>query len=333
MDFISELHPDVSCQQTSALPDTESVRDAALVGLAHALKKRGYCFTTVTPATHARVNSRRGNEWASNLEGIFGWSRLFQRQIIPEEIFELMQAANAVAPHDDGWRSLVRASTLNDRLFFHSAYPTAEADAVFFGPDTYRFITAIDHHFAVSSTPVHRAVDVGCGAGSGAFAVACHKPQAEVLAVDINDSALRFTSINATFAGISNISPRYSDLLNNVDGTFDLIVANPPYLVDSAQRAYRHGGGSLGAGLSLDIIDAALQRLNPDGTLLLYTGAAIINGVDPFHLAAERKLCDARVQWRYLEIDPDIFGEELLSEAYIDADRIAAVLLTVTRSC
>ncbi len=332
MDLLSELHADINRQRTSALPDTECMQEAALMRLAHALKNRGYRFTTVTPATHARVNSRRGNEWATNLEGIFGWSRLFKRQVVSEEIFELMKAADVVAQHDDGWRSLVRASTLNGRLFFHSAYPTSEADAVFFGPDTYRFVTAIDHHLAVTSTPVHRAVDIGCGAGPGAIAVACHKPQAEVLAGDINYSALQFTRTNTMLAGVDNVRPCYSDLLNDVGGTFDLIVANPPYLVDPAHRAYRHGGGPLGAGLSLDIIDAALQRLNPDGTLLLYTGAAIINGIDPFRLAAERKLCNAGVQWRYQEIEPDVFGEELLSEAYIAADRIAAVSLTITRS-
>jgi hypothetical protein len=66
--------------------------------------------------------------------------------------------------------------------------------------------------------------------------------------------------------------------------------------------------------------------------LLLYTGAATIDGIDPFRLAAEQKLCSAKVQWHYREIDPDVFGEELLSETYSKADRIAAVLLTVTRS-
>jgi methylase of polypeptide subunit release factors len=112
----------------------------------------------------------------------------------------------------------------------------------------------------------------------------------------------------------------------------DLLIANPPYLVDPAERAYRHGGGPLGAGLSLKILDAALPRLAPGGALLLYTGAAVVNGRDPFRDAAEERLAaDRGVGWAYREVDPDVFGEELDTPAYAEADRIAAVVLTVTR--
>ena len=124
---------------------------------------------------------------------------------------------------------------------------------------------------------------------------------------------------------------RRSALLDGVDGNFDLIIANPPYLVDPAARTYRHGGGPLGAGLSLRIIEAAIRRLAPGGTLLLYTGSAMIAGADPFCIAAGRLLDDARLRWSYREVDPDVFGEELDRPAYRDADRIAAVVLTATK--
>lgn len=323
---------DTGFRPTGDFPDAQSVQNTALMQLAHALKGQGYHYTAVTPATHVRVNSRSGNERAINLEGVFGWSRPFHPSVIPREIFELMQAAEVIESHKMGWRSLLRASTLNNHLFFHSVYPTVEADAIFFGPDTYRFAAAIEHQLDTSSGPVHRAVDIGCGAGPGAIAVACRNPSAEVLAVDINDSALRLTAINASVSGVANIALCHSDLLHGVEGMFDLIVANPPYLVDPARRAYRHGGGALGAGLSLDIVDAALQRLSPGGSLLLYTGTAIINGVDRFRLTVERKLRDAGVQWRYTEIDPDVFGEELSCSAYANVDRIAALTLLISRA-
>src|SRR5436305_14914792 len=41
------------------------------------------------------------------------------------------------------FRSNVRFSTLGDQVFVHSAFPTEQADAVFFGPDTYRFARII----------------------------------------------------------------------------------------------------------------------------------------------------------------------------------------------
>ena len=181
------------------------------------------------------------------------------------------------------------------------------------------------------AAPVRRAVDIGCGAGPGAILIARAHPDAEVLAVDINPHALRLTAANAALAGV-RVTPALSDLLSGVTGEFDLIVANPPYLVDPAERAYRHGGGALGAGLSLGILDAACKRLAPGGMLLLYTGAAIVEGEDPFHTAALARLTGSGLDWHYREVDPDVFGEELEGGAYVAADRIAAIVLTVHRS-
>ena len=120
-----------------------------------------------------------------------------------------------------------------------------------------------------------------------------------------------------------------SEQAASVRNRFSLVLANPPYLVDPAQRAYRHGGGPLGAGLSLAILDAALERLAPGGTLVLYTGAAIEQGTDPFRAAAAERLRGCGARWTYREMDPDVFGEELDAEAYRHTDRIAAVVLTV----
>lgn len=317
--------------QASGMSGKTGAGHSALVALGRALKKTGYSFVCPTPATHALVNGRPGNEWADTLQGIFGWSRPFRESTLAPEIFAQMQSAAVVEAHGEGWRSLVRASTLNDHLFFHSAYPTAQTDAVFFGPDTYRFVAAIDQYFDAGAPTPARIVDICCGAGPGAIALASRLPDAQVLALDINEAALNLARVNATLAGTANVVAARSDLLNDVQGDFDLIVANPPYLVDPAQRAYRHGGGPLGAGLSLAILEAALQRLSPGGTLLLYTGAAIVDSQDPFYLAARQVLKNAGAEWRYREIDPDVFGEELRCEAYCGTDRIAAVWLAVTK--
>ncbi len=301
--------------------------EAGLLRLAKALQDIGYAFVTPTPASHARVNARPGAAWARDLRDVFGWSRPFLDGVLPAEVVAAMQAGEVLATHGAGWRSLVRASTLEGLLFLHSAYPTAAADAVFFGPDTYRFGRSI---LPRMPRTVRRAVDIGCGAGPGAMLVARAHPDAEVLGVDINDAALRLTRVNAALAGV-RVEAVHSDLLSGVAGDFDLIVSNPPYLVDPGERAYRHGGGALGAGLSLAIVDAALRRLAGGGTLLLYTGAAIIGGADPFRAEITTRLAGSALAWTYEEVDPDVFGEELEHGAYAVADRIAAVLLTVTK--
>ena len=297
---------------------------------ARMLQAGGYHFVTPTPATHRRVNARQGAGWAQDLRGAFGWSRPFSEAVVPPALLQALREAGLVVRQGDGWRSLVRFSSLDGLLFAHSAYPTLGAEAVFFGPDTYRFADAIQG-VLWRGLVVRRAVDIGCGAGPGAVLVARARPGAEVLAVDINDAALRLTDVNARVADVS-VTTVNSNLLNAVPGQFDLIVSNPPYLVDPSERTYRHGGGPLGAELSLDILASGIERLAPGGTLLLYTGSAIIDGEDLFLAAARERLESAGLAWRYRETDPDVFGEELESGPYVAAERIAAVVLTVQKT-
>lgn len=310
---------------------SEQTQDQALLQLAQALRERGYHFITPTPLTHARVNQRPENALAADLHGVFGWSRPFQRELLPPAVFSLMEQAGVLEACGSRWRSRVRLSSLAGQLLVHSAFPTDTPDAVFFGPDTYRFANALQAHLQQHSGRIRRAVDIGCGSGAGAILTARALPQAEVLAVDINPAALRLTRINAALAGADNLQARHSDLLRDIDGEFDLILANPPYLVDPGERAYRHGGGPLGAGLSLAILDSPLTRLAPGGSMLLYTGVAMVDNQDPFRQEVCQRLEGRPLEWRYREVDPDVFGEELLGGAYTRCDRIAAVVLEVTR--
>lgn len=303
----------------------------ALIALGQALESTGYRFTTVTPQTHQRVQACLEGAPAKNLHDVFGWSRPFAPEMLASGLLELMREAGVLAEKDGQLRATVRASTLGGLTYFHSAYPTIDDDAVFFGPDTYRFIAAIERSLPVLPAPPLRIADIGCGAGPAAIVLARRFPDAEVLALDINEAALALTRVNASLAGASAVAARRSDLLDNVGGDFDLIVSNPPYLLDPHKRAYRHGGGKRGAGLSLAIVEAALARLRPGGALLLYTGVAIAGQEDAF-LAEITPLLDLHCSaWRYEELDPDVFGEEVGTPGYEDIERIAAVWLHATK--
>jgi methylase of polypeptide subunit release factors len=307
-----------------------SAVDLSLLELARAVEKTGYRFTTTTPESHGRVLMRLGNEGARSLRDVFGWSRCFDPAILPGGLFTLLQAADAVIAEGELWRSRIRFSTIDDLLLMHSAFPTQASDAVFFGPDTYRFIAALRQAIDGGSVPPwHRAADIGCGSGAAGIVLARENSAAPVVLLDVNPAALRFSRINTALAKASNTQIREANLLDGVEGDFDLIVANPPYLLDTQKRLYRHGGGARGEGLSLAIIDEALARLAPGGMLLLYTGAAIVDGVDPLREAAAARLAGSAHSWSYREIDPDVFGEEL---AHLDADRIAAVFLTLKKA-
>ena len=120
-----------------------------------------------------------------------------------------------------------------------------------------------------------------------------------------------------------------SDLFARVDGKADLIIANPPYLVDPLARLYRHGGGELGFDLSLRIIDEGVARLAPGGGLFLYTGTAVVDGTQKLFEALSARPEGRDYSLACEEIDPDVFGEELDSPPYDRADRIAAVAVMV----
>ncbi len=307
-----------------------SAADQALFELGRHLQQAAYSFTAITPLSHQYNNQRAAAAHAQNLRDIFGWSRPFARSVINDQLFELMQAAQVLQRDGDRWRSKVRFADFRGLLCAHSAYPTDASDAVFFGPDTYRFGRLIASHLQGNERRTHRAVDIGCGTGAGAMLVARAYPGAQVYALDINPQALRMSSVNARLAGCENVTPVHSNLLREVSGQFDLIVANPPYMLDSQERAYRHGGGALGAGLSEQIVNAALARLTPGGTLLLYTGVAMVEGHDPFLHLLQQRLQAYPCRWHYQEIDPDVFGEELLKPGYQQVERIAAVELVLT---
>ena len=299
--------------------------------LLHYLHMHEYEFTTISPASHLHVNNRPSNSIGKSLTDIFGWNRVFTLELLDSDLRNLMQSAEILQEVDNGWKSLYRVSHFNKLLFYHSDFPTVENDAVFFGPDTYRFARSLQHFLMQHAQAVYNAVDIGTGSGVGAALIAIALPEANVIALDINNAALDLARINFAAADLTHINLMQSNLLNNIVGNFDLIVANPPYLQDESQRAYRHGGGDMGAGLSLDIVDLALTRLNPNGVLLLYTGVAIIDGHDAFLSAITQKLEFAQVNYTYSEIDPDIFGEELAKDAYANVDRIAAVVLIVNK--
>jgi SAM-dependent methyltransferase len=305
--------------------------ELALLQLGRRLQADGYRFITPTPLTHQRVNDRTFGQSARTLREVFGWSRPFEPGLLSPQEQRQLHEAGVIEESNGHLRSHVRWSSLDDLLFVHSGFPTDAADAVFFGPDTYRFAQLIHSHLQQTCAPVGRAVDIGCGAGVGAIVIARARRDAEVLAVDINPAALRLTAVNVALAEVANVSIEASDILRDVDGQFDLIVANPPYMADPAERAYRHGGGELGAQLSFRIVEQALDRLAPGGSLVLYTGVAMIDGCDPFLAAVTPYLEATRFAWTYRELDPDVFGEELLTPGYQRVERIAVVALIVTR--
>ncbi|MBA4329385.1 MAG: SAM-dependent methyltransferase [Polaromonas sp.] len=305
--------------------------DAALKALLQHLREQAYAFITVTPLSHARVLANRRSHPGNSLRDAFGWSLSFPAAVLPPELLALLMQTGVILREGGLYRSQVRVSSFDGDLFAHSSFPTTARDAVFFGPDTYRFLQLIrDHMPAASPDAPLRVADVGCGSGAGGIMAARLRVGAQVVLNDINPLALCYAGINAAAAGVE-VEMAPGDALSATSGEFDVVLSNPPYLEDDAARAYRHGGGDLGRALSVKIGAQALQRLRPGGRLILYTGVAIVDGIDHFIRDMEPFLGQAGCTYTYAEIDPDVFGEELERPVYRQADRIAAVGLVAVK--
>jgi methylase of polypeptide subunit release factors len=296
--------------------------DTALFALLEELAGAGYRFVTTTPETHRRVLERSPGA-ADDLRGVFGWSLPFEEGLLPAPIRAALEAGGMAAREGGLCRSRVRVSSIDERLFLHSAYPTDEADSVFFGPDSYRYVRFLQAELPRLDSAC-RLVDIGAGSGVGAIMAAAMRPAARLTATDINPLALRFARINARHAGVELETVETSGL-DGVEGPIDLVIANPPFVLDPAKRLYRNGGEMHGARISLDWALAAAQRIELGGTILLYTGSAIVEGRDSLQEALAGQLPELGCSLRYVEMDPDIFGELLDQRGYEDVERVAAV--------
>ena len=297
----------------------------ALGELLRWLDAHHYDFVAPTPLTHGRA-LRNGAAGHNALHDLFGWS-VGVADVDPA-LRRLMESADIAVAAPDGLRSRVRVARLDGRLFVHSAYPTDSADAVFLGPDSYRFARLLRAELA-DWRGGGTLVDIGTGAGVGAVVAGRIARPGRIVATDVNPAALTLAAVNTRHAGCA------AELLATgtlPDRAIDLAVANPPFLVDDGERAYRHGGAMRGCGVALDMATAAMARLTRGGRLVLYTGSPIAGGRDDLRLALTDAAAAAGCSLRYDEIDPDIFGEELERLAYAGVDRIALVAAVAVKA-
>ncbi len=299
----------------------------ALTRLLQLLGERGYRFTAPTPETHRRVLKHPDKRQARELRDVFGWSLPFAAELLDAEVLGCLEAAGAVERRRGLLRSRVRVASLGEDLFVHSSYPPGE-ETVFFGPDTYRFADMIRAELGDGPAP-RSVVDIGAGTGAGAIAAARLCQPERLVLTDVNDKALAYARANAAKAGLEVDCVKTEDL-DGVEGPFDLVLANPPFM-GAGGPTYQNGGALFGSEVPLRWAAAAAAVLAPGGRLLLYTGSAIVAGEDRFRQALDGLFAGEPFDLAYREIDPDIFGEALSDPAYRGVDRIAAVGAVLTR--
>jgi methylase of polypeptide subunit release factors len=149
----------------------------------------------------------------------------------------------------------------------------------------------------------YRVLDLGTG-HIGLLAVYCSRiRKVEVLAVDVNQEFIENARIVAEASGASTIEFRQSDWFSNVDGEFDLIFGNVPYIPTEVGAASHHShqhpeiwdGGYDGLEHARAILDNVGHFLLPNGALLLGIDADYIPRLATLNLVEEShdlELCE-----------------------------------------
>jgi release factor glutamine methyltransferase len=150
-------------------------------------------------------------------------------------------------------------------------------------PATELIVEAVQELFPDRAVPL-KIVDVCTGCGCVAVALAHERPTSTIRGSDISQPALVVARRNAARHGVADrVTFAHADLLEGVQGTFDVIVANPPYVIDRARPALQPEvrnyeppvalfGGTDGLALVARLVDAAADRLRPGGYLIFEFG-------------------------------------------------------------
>jgi release factor glutamine methyltransferase len=124
-----------------------------------------------------------------------------------------------------------------------------------------------------------RVLDVGVGSGAIALALADERPDARLVATDSSPDALEVAEANKLRLGLDGrVELRLGDLLAGAEGPFDLVVANPPYVLpEDVERLepevlHEPRAALIGVGRHVVVAEAARAVLRADGALALEVG-------------------------------------------------------------
>ncbi len=150
-----------------------------------------------------------------------------------------------------------------------------------------------------------RILDLGTGTGCILISLLAEFPDSIGLGVDLSPGALDTARQNAVFHGVEDRAEfRESNWFSNVDGEFDLIVSNPPYIAESivptlSPEVKNHDpilaleGGKDGLQAYREIFSKIFSHLKPGGIALFEIGFE--QGDDVMRLIGESRIREKRV--------------------------------------
>jgi release factor glutamine methyltransferase len=159
-------------------------------------------------------------------------------------------------------------------------------------------------------------LDVGTGSGAIALALAHERPDARVTATELSPGALALARENAERLGLA-VALVEGSLLAGVEGPFDVVVSNPPYVLPAELpdlqpevRDWEPRGAVVDAGQAPELVRAAREVLAPGGAIVLECHER--RGAEVAALLREAGYAEAR-------ITRDLAGRERVVEARWEA--------------
>lgn len=116
--------------------------------------------------------------------------------------------------------------------------------------------------------PGNKVLEIGCG--TGIISIYCAKMGRAVTCCDISEAALDCTEKNMIRNKVA-IDVINSSLFDNINGKFNTIVFNPPYLPveDRIEGAEQWNGGKEGFDVIRPFLKKAMNFLEPDGSIFI----------------------------------------------------------------
>lgn len=204
------------------------------------------------------------------------------------------------------------------KSFFYNRWFTVSKDVLIPRPETEELVDLILKRNTLKNPNI---LDVGTGSGCIAISLAAEIPSSTVTAIDISKDALSIAEGNAESNGVS-VHFKELDFLTNagsIKDIFDIIVSNPPYVLDSEKPQMNNNVLLFEPHLALFVKDTnaliyydilfqfAFNKLHKGGCV--YVEINEQKGAELILLAQKHGLSDC-------EIIKDLFGKDRMLTAF-----------------
>jgi hypothetical protein len=184
---------------------------------------------------------------------------------------------------------------------------------IYVGGDSTFLIDFVNKHMK-SDIKAERVLDLCAGTSIQSYNLLniC----SNITAAELNPRAIEYAKVTRLINGVQCINIIQSDLWDSINGTFDVIICNPPYLPIpqgnvSGKTLDAFGGGELGMEIPLRIVDGLGEHLSPEGYSAVLAASPIIKGKDTLvenllPIAEKHGLSIRVFAWKYTNLKRDM---------------------------